>query len=51
MDKRDLLQSVARVLLEKEVMEGDELRALMGLSQTTDQTNTATSAPAAQSTA
>jgi cell division protease FtsH len=29
MDKRDLLEAVTRRLLEKEVMEGDELRAIM----------------------
>jgi cell division protease FtsH len=51
MEKRELLESVARLLLEKEVMEGDELRAMMGLPQANAQTNTATSAPATQSTA
>jgi cell division protease FtsH len=51
MEKRELLENVARLLLEKEVMEGDELRAMMGLPPSNDQTNTATNAPAAQSTA
>jgi len=51
MDRRELLESVARLLLEKEVMEGDELRAMMGLPQVNTDTTPATSTPAAQSTA
>ena len=37
MDKRDLLETVTRRLLEKEVMEGDELRAILDGSSVTDQ--------------
>ena len=50
-ENRDILERVTRRLLEKEVMEGDELRAMMGLPQSADQASTATSAPATQSTA
>ena len=38
--KRELLENVARLLLDKEVMEGEELRAMMGLPQNTDQAST-----------
>jgi cell division protease FtsH len=60
MDKRDLLEIVARKLLEQEVMEGDELRAILDgkvideqklLGQASAETTTATSAPSTQSTA
>ena len=55
MDKRDLLEVVTRRLLEKEVMEGDELRAILDGSFVHDQSasaaTTATSAPSTQSTA
>jgi cell division protease FtsH len=48
LDKRDLLDRVTRYLLEKEVMEGDELRAMLGAHSSSD-TATATDTPAAQS--
>jgi len=51
LDKRDLLEEVARRLLEKEVMEGDELRAILASRQAnTDQATSPTDAPATQST-
>ncbi|MGQ0736524.1 MAG: ATP-dependent zinc metalloprotease FtsH [Acidobacteriota bacterium] len=50
LDKRDMLEVVTRRLLEKEVMEGDELRAILDGAQSTAQTMTATEAPATQST-
>jgi cell division protease FtsH len=55
MDKRDLLEVITRRLLEREVMEGDELRAILDGSFVHDQSAstapTATSAPSTQSTA
>lgn len=60
MDKRDLLDTIARKLLEQEVMEGDELRAILDgkvideqklLGHASAETTTATSAPSTQSTA
>jgi cell division protease FtsH len=54
MEKRDLLEIVTRRLLEKEVMEGDELRAILAgqaIADAESQTATASAAPAAQSTA
>jgi cell division protease FtsH len=61
MDKRDLLEIIARKLLEQEVMEGDELRAILDgkvideqkllEGQASAETTTATSAPSTQSTA
>jgi cell division protease FtsH len=66
LDKRDVLETVTRRLLENEVMEGDELRAILDPStsagaprpetraegtQTTSQTTSDTAAPATQSTA
>jgi cell division protease FtsH len=50
MEKRDLLETITRRLLEKEVMEGDELRAILDASQTSQAATTATEAPATQST-
>jgi cell division protease FtsH len=50
LDKRHLLEIVTRRLLEKEVMEGDELRAILAEAQTSDQAANATSAPETQST-
>jgi cell division protease FtsH len=59
-EKRDLLEKVTRRLLDKEVMEGDELRAILEgrpLDDEVDQgdasstTETATAAPSTQSTA
>jgi cell division protease FtsH len=53
MEKRDLLEIVTRRLLDKEVMEGDELRAILAGQPSTDaatQTPTATATPATQST-
>ncbi len=58
MDRRDLLEIITRRLLEKEVMEGDELRAILEgtfvenqAAQDTATTTTATNAPSTQSTA
>jgi cell division protease FtsH len=56
MDKRDMLEIVTRRLLEKEVMEGDELRAILDGKSLDDQpvsddAAAATIAPSAQSTA
>ena len=61
MDKRDLLEIIARKLLEQEVMEADELRAILDGKVIDEQkllenhasaeTTTATSAPSTQSTA
>jgi cell division protease FtsH len=55
MDKRELLETITRRLLEKEVMEGDELRAILEGQLVEDQsasdTTTATAAPSTQSTA
>jgi len=50
LDKRDVLETVTRRLLEKEVMEGDELREILAAAQITDQASSATATPAAQST-
>jgi len=50
MEKRDLLETITRRLLEKEVMEGDELRAILDGHQTSQAATTATEAPATQST-
>jgi cell division protease FtsH len=50
LDKRDVLEIVTRRLLEKEVMEGDELRAILDGTYISDQTTNATEAPATQST-
>jgi cell division protease FtsH len=53
MDKRDLLEVITRRLLEREVMEGDELRAILDGSFVHDQSasaaTTATTAPSTQS--
>jgi cell division protease FtsH len=49
MEKRDLLETITRRLLEKEVMEGDELRAILDARQTSQAATTATEAPATQS--
>jgi cell division protease FtsH len=55
MDKRDLLETITRRLLDKEVMEGDELRAILEGQLVDDQSATdaatATTAPSTQSTA
>src|SRR6266511_2993631 len=58
MDRRDLLEIITRRLLEKEVMEVDELRAILEgtfvenqAAQDTATTTTATNAPSTQSTA
>ncbi len=58
MDRRNLLEIITRRLLEKEVMEGDELRAILEgtfvenqAAQDTATTTTATNAPSTQSTA
>jgi cell division protease FtsH len=55
MDKRDLLETITRRLLDKEVMEGDELRAILERQLVDDQSArdaaTATTAPSTQSTA
>jgi cell division protease FtsH len=62
MDKRAMLEAVTRRLLDKEVMEGDELRAMLDgqpldgqpaddQGETSDAATSATSAPSAQSTA
>jgi cell division protease FtsH len=50
LDKREVLEIVTRRLLEKEVMEGDELRAILDGTYISDQTTNATEAPATQST-
>ena len=50
MEKRDLLETITRRLLEKEVMEGDELRAILDGHQTSQAATTATEAPVTQST-
>jgi cell division protease FtsH len=50
LDKREVLETVTRRLLEKEVMEGDELRAILDGTYISDQTTNATEAPATQST-
>jgi cell division protease FtsH len=50
LDKRDLLEIVTRRLLEKEVMEGDELRAILDKAQSSSDAIPATEAPATQST-
>ena len=49
LDKRHLLEQVTRRLLDKEVMEGDELRAILGAPQSSDDTAKATDAPERQS--
>jgi cell division protease FtsH len=54
MDKRDLLETVTRRLLEQEVMEGDELRAILDgkiieNQATNNAAATATPTPSAQS--
>jgi cell division protease FtsH len=36
LDRRDILETVTRRLLEKEVMEGDELRAILGEAHPVD---------------
>jgi cell division protease FtsH len=51
LEKREVLEIVTRRLLEKEVMEGDELRAILEGTHISDQNASATAAPAAQSTA
>jgi cell division protease FtsH len=53
MEKRDILETVTRRLLDKEVMEGDELRAILAgqpIGETENQTTPATATPATQST-
>jgi cell division protease FtsH len=56
MDRRDMLEVVTRRLLEQEVMEGDELRAilsgkLVGGQESSTEAPTATITPSTQSTA
>jgi cell division protease FtsH len=51
LEKRDILETVTRRLLENEVMEGDELRQILQGHHITDHTSPATAAPATQSTA
>jgi cell division protease FtsH len=50
MEKRDVLETVTRQLLENEVMEGDELRQILAGHHISDQTTSDTETPAAQST-
>jgi cell division protease FtsH len=50
LDKRDVLETVTRRLLDKEVMEGDELRAILEGTYISDENAAATAAPATQST-
>ena len=50
MEKRSVLETITRRLLDKEVMEGDELRAILDAAQTSEATMSATDAPATQST-
>jgi cell division protease FtsH len=50
LEKRDILEIVTRRLLEKEVMEGDELRQILAGTFISDENASATAAPATQST-
>ena len=50
MENRDVLETITRRLLEKEVMEGDELRAILDEAHKRDATTIATDAPETQST-
>jgi hypothetical protein len=50
MEKRSVLETITRRLLDNEVMEGDELRAILDAAQTSEATMSATDAPATQST-
>ena len=50
MDKREVLETITRRLLEKEVMEGDELRAILDEAHKRDAATIATAAPETQST-
>jgi cell division protease FtsH len=50
LERRDVLETVTRRLLDKEVMEGDELRHLLEGHQIIDQTTSETPAASAQST-
>ena len=50
LEKRDVLEIVTRRLLENEVMEGDELRAILEGHHISDQTANDTATPATQST-
>jgi ATP-dependent Zn protease len=49
-EKRDILEVVTRRLLDKEVMEGDELRKILAGTYISDENTSATAAPATQST-
>jgi cell division protease FtsH len=49
-EKRDILEIVTRRLLDKEVMEGDELRQILAGTYISDENASATAAPATQST-
>jgi cell division protease FtsH len=51
LEKREVLETVTRRLLDKEVMEGDELRAILEGTHISDHSAEATAAPATQSTA
>jgi cell division protease FtsH len=50
LEKREVLEIVTRRLLEKEVMEGDELREILEGTHISDQNENATATPATQST-
>jgi cell division protease FtsH len=50
LEKRDVLETVTRRLLDKEVMEGDELREILEGTHISDENANATIAPATQST-
>jgi cell division protease FtsH len=49
LERRDILETVTRRLLEREVMEGDELRALLEGTHISEETRSGTTTPAAQS--
>jgi cell division protease FtsH len=51
LEKREVLETVTRRLLDKEVMEGDELRAILEGTHISDHSAEATATPATQSTA
>ena len=50
LEKREVLETVTRRLLDKEVMEGDELRAILEGTHISEETKSGNAAPAAQST-
>jgi cell division protease FtsH len=50
LEKRDILEIVTRRLLDKEVMEGDELREILAGTYISDDSASASAAPATQST-